>query len=251
MNKRTRSLTLTVAAAILTVASTAPLHAQGGGGGTGAFKWYVGAHGGLQSFRTNIQDRQFIPAAGAHMLITAKRTGVLLSVDQSFGGTELAVSNYRFIDSLGQVIEQGTIQNTFKGFRKYTAALLAFPVRNRSVQPFIGVGAGVMHTVSHFAGGYWADGAVENELGSTGFGTGIGGIEFRVGKLSAFGMWQVTTKSGYKEIGRVVRVNTEGEPVVWRYDYGEIMRGANHTFVGGLRFSLGSSREDFTSVDEN
>lgn len=246
MNKLMRSLTLTVAGAIVTLAGSGPLHAQGGG--TGAFKWYVGGHGGLMSFRTNVQGRQFLPTAGGQLLITAKRTGLLLSVDQAFGSDEPAAGFYNVVDTSGSVIEGGTIQYTFQGLRKYTAALVAYPVRNRTVQPFVGIGVGLIHSTTHTPGIY-ADGAAATALGSSGFGTGLGGLEFRIGRLSAFGMWQITTKSGYKELSVVLQRDGEGKPLLTRTDFGEIFRGATHTLVGGLRFSLGSARESGVGSD--
>ena len=242
MSMLKRRFTLTAAGVILAIASAAPAHAQGGG--TGAFKWYVGGHGGVLSFRTGLQDREFMPAAGGHMLVTAKRTGLLLSVDQSFGSDELAAGSFQVVDTAGAVVQSGTNVFTFQGLRKYSAVLLAYPVRNRTVQPFVGVGVGLIHTTTN-SPGFYADGGVESTLGSSAFGTGVGGIEFRVGPVSAFGMWQVTTKSGYKQLTRVLQRDSDGDAILTRTDYGEFMRGATHTFMGGLRFSLGSARETF------
>ena len=226
MSMLKRRFTLTAAGVILAIASAAPAHAQGGG--TGAFKWYVGGHGGVLSFRTGLQDREFMPAAGGHMLVTAKRTGLLLSVDQSFGSDELAAGSFQVVDTAGAVVQSGTNVFTFQGLRKYSAVLLAYPVRNRTVQPFVGVGVGLIHTTTN-SPGFYAD----------------GGVEFRVGPVSAFGMWQVTTKSGYKQLTRVLQRDSDGDAILTRTDYGEFMRGATHTFMGGLRFSLGSARETF------
>jgi len=244
MNMLMRSLTLTVAGALVVAASAVPALAQQGGG-TGTFKWYVGGHGGVMSFRTPVQDRKFIPAAGGHLLITAKRTGLLLSVDQAFGDDETTVASFQETDSLNN-ITSGTTTYTFQGIRKYSAILLAYPVRNRTVQPFVGLGVGILHTTTTSAG-VWADGEPGSTLGSSGFGTAVGGLEFRVGPMSAFGMWQITTKSGYKQFDRKGQ-SSEGE--ITRSDYGEFMRGATHTIVGGLRFSLGGARETYTSSSD-
>jgi len=241
MNMRMRSRTFTAVGVLLgALLSAAPAYAQGGG--TGAFKWYVGGHGGLLSFRTNLQDRKFIPAAGGHVLITAKRTGLLLSFDQAFGSDEQTSAAYQEVDTTGNVVAGGPTAYTFQGIRKYSAILLAYPVRNRTVQPFVGVGVGILHTTTNSAG-FYADGSAESTLGSSGFGTAVGGLEFRVGALSAFGMWQITTKSGYKQLTEVIQKKSNGDPLLTRYDYGEFLRGATHTIIGGLRFSLGSARE--------
>jgi hypothetical protein len=198
------------------------------------------------SFRTAVQDREFIPAAGGHLLITAKRTGLLLSVDQAFGDDEATSAFFREVDTAGNVFS-GQSSFTFQGIRKYSAVLLAYPIRNRTVQPFVGLGVGLIHLTTT-SPGVWADGSAESTLGSSGFGTAVGGLEFRVGPVSAFGMWQITTKSGYKQIkGTAVR---DGEGEVTRTDYGEFLRGATHTIVGGLRFSLGSARETYSGSSD-
>ena len=118
------------------------------GGGTSAFKWYVGGHGGITSFRTTTTGREFVPMGGGHLLITAKRTGLLLSVDQGFGPTQSAISDFQVLDSLDNIVNAGTLGWTFKGIRRYSAMLLAYPVRNQNIQPYLGVGVGIAHTTA-------------------------------------------------------------------------------------------------------
>jgi hypothetical protein len=50
----------------------------------------------------------------------------------------------------------------------------------------------------------------------------MGGLQFRVGRLAAFGQYQI---------------NTAPSP-------DNLLRGPLHLLSGGLRFSLGSARED-------
>lgn len=210
-------------------------------GGTGAFKWYVGGHGGVTSFRTD-EGREFMPLGGGHFLITAKRTGLLISVDQGFGSDELTTTFYEVIDSAGTVAEFGSEGWTFDGIRRYSATLLAYPIRNRNIQPFVGVGGGIAHYTGNSQGPF-ADRRVEDELSSTGFALAVAGIEFRVGPLSAYGQYQVTTRHGFKSTATVLQADQSGRPIFTRVDYGEWTRGAHHSITGGLRFSLGGTRE--------
>lgn len=233
-----QSLTLLGLGSLLAASS---LPAQTGGG-TGTFKWYVGGHGGITSFRTLVSGREFIPAGGGHLLITAKRTGLLLSVDQGLGPTQETVTMYTILDSLGQVKEQGVTPWTFKGVRRYSAMLLAYPIRNQNIQPFVGVGGGVMHTTSNSAGPFLG-GSVENALGSSGFAAATAGLEFRLGPFSAFGQYQVTTKQGYQEKTTILRKDQTGKALETRIDSGEWTLGAFHTLTAGLRFSLGNAKE--------
>jgi hypothetical protein len=207
-------------------------------GGTGAFKWYVGGQGGVISFRTNVEGREVMPAAGAHLLVTAKRTALLLQVEHGFGSDEATSTAFQVTDANGNVVSSGTTAWTFQGIQRYSAALLAYPIRNPNIQPFIGIGVGIMHTTGNSQGPF-ADGSVEEDLGSSGFGTAIAGLEFRVGPFSAFGQYQITTKQGFKSVSNVIQAS----PELTRTDFGEWTMGAFHTVSGGLRFSLGGSRE--------
>ena len=71
----------------------------------------------------------------------------------------------------------GTQTVTFNDIRKYSAVLMAFPIK-AAVQPYLGVGWGIMHTgdpADHRA----PSRATRNELGSSGFGTFLGGFSSR------------------------------------------------------------------------
>ncbi|HET9039940.1 MAG TPA: hypothetical protein VFN40_07210 [Gemmatimonadales bacterium] len=211
--------------------------------GTSPFKWYVGGHGGVTSFRTNAGGRELMPIAGGHILITAKRTGLLLSVDQGFGSDEPTQTLYEIRDADNATVQSGVMDWTFQGIRRYSAVLMAYPIRNANIQPFVGVGGGIAHTTGNSAGPF-ADGSIESNLSSTGFGTAVAGLEFRVGPLSAFGQYQITTKQGFKRVDTVLQADAGGNPVFTRLDYGEWTMGAFHTITGGLRFSLGRAREN-------
>jgi hypothetical protein len=219
---------------------TAPATAQQAG--TSAFKWYVGGHGGATSFRTNVGGRQLMPVVGGQLLVTAKRTGLLLSVDQGLGSDEPTQTLFEIRDSLDNVVSAGAVNWTFQGIRRYSAILLAYPIHNQNIQPFVGIGGGIAHTTGNSPGPF-ADGSVESELSSTGFGTAVAGLEFRLGPFSAFGQYQITTKQGFKQRDTVLQRNSDGSAVFRRLDYGEWTLGAFHTITGGLRLSLGSARE--------
>jgi hypothetical protein len=191
--------------------------------GTGNFQWYVGAQAGATVFKTPSQDATAVPTFGGQALIVARRTGLLLSVEEAVGSDEL--SSYNDVG--------GTQAVTFNDIRKYSAVLMAFPIK-AAAQPYLGVGWGIMHAVNPQATGFTGSNAIANELGSTGFGTFLGGITFQVGRLMAFGQYQITTSPSVDNVqddaGNVIAV-------------GRLFEGPTHTFTGGLRFGLGSARE--------
>lgn len=211
MRTLSRSLLPLALGALLGTASLA-----GQDGSSGTFQWFVGAHGGVTIYETDAQTQGGIPMGGGHMLITAKRTGLLLSVEEGFGSDERAA----YADPTAPA---GIQQVAFNDIRKYSAVIIGYPFRS-NVTPFFGVGFGFMHVHNAFplaAANPEEAFAITEDRGSFGFGTFVGGLQFRVGGVAAFGMYQITTRPG-------------GE---------KLITGPTHTFSGGLRFSLGGSRE--------
>jgi hypothetical protein len=166
-------------------------------------------------------------------------------VDQGFGSDELTFASFEIRDSLDNVVSSGDQMYSFQGVRRYSATLLAYPVKLPNIQPYVGVGVGIMHTTSNSLGPF-ADGSVESHLSSSAFLSGTAGLEFRLGPFSAFGQYQVTTKHGYKQVENVLQ-RRDDKILFSRIDFGQWTLGAYHTLSGGLRFSLGSAREKPTS----
>ncbi|HTS87400.1 MAG TPA: hypothetical protein VMG41_02825 [Gemmatimonadales bacterium] len=181
-----------------------------------SFRWYVGAQAGLIIFETPSQTRGGIFAAGAHVLITARRTGLLLSVEEGIKRNQL--SSFADTTATG-----GVRQLVFNDLRKYSATLLAFPLRT-IVQPYFGVGVGWLQTVKNYPQGTsssFSQGLAESAA-SMGFGSLTAGVQTRVDRIMLFGQYQITT----------------GAPS------GKLLTGPTHTLTAGIRFGLGSARED-------
>lgn len=213
MRLSTRAFT---AALFALAAGTATLEAQR----EDSFRWFLGAQTGVLFFETPAQTRAGIPTAGAQALIIAKRSGLLLSIEEGFGSSE--VSSYADASAPG-----GFREVQFNRIRKYSGVITAFPFSG-SAQPYFGVGFGILHTVHPDVQGVFSSSSAaafaQDEArtrGSTGFGTLVAGVQFKLGKLGGFGQYQVTTSPAE----------------------GKLFTSATHTLVGGVRLSLGSSRE--------
>jgi hypothetical protein len=176
-------------------------------------------------FKTPTQSRSAIPTFGGQALIVAKRTGLMLSFEEGVGSDE--TSAYTDVGGVQPV--------TFNDIRKYSATLMAFPIRS-AAQPYFGVGYGLIHVVNPrpLAGGSSSN---ATDLGSSGFGTFIGGLQFQVGRMMAFGQYQITTSPSGHTI-----VDQTGNFVA----SGRLLDGPTHTFTGGLRIGLGSARDEGT-----
>jgi hypothetical protein len=212
---RTLIRTIPAAALALTL-GTAHLAAQAPGNGN--FQWYVGGQGGVTFFKTPNQGRTGIPAFGGHTLIVAKRTGLMLSFDEAVGSNEQ--TSYTDVG--------GTQAVTFNDIRRYSAVLMAFPIR-AAAQPYLGLGYGIIHVVNPSPASPTALQSDAADLGSSGFATFVGGVQFQVGRMMAFGQYQIT--SGATEHSTATA-------------FGRLLDGPTHTFTGGVRIGLGSSRED-------
>jgi hypothetical protein len=191
------------------------------------FRWSVGGQVGMMVYRTPSQTRGAVPIAGGHMLIKAKRGALFLAVEEAFDQNQQSA----YID---YTAGGGPQPVTFSDLRRYTFGLMVFPVRGH-MQPFFGVGGGILHVVNPIptAGG---SPALAQEIGTGGFATFIGGLQFRLAGLSAFGQYQLQTAPSYQYLH-----NFDGSAILAE---GRLVSGTVHSVTGGLRISLGSSREE-------
>ena len=199
--------------------------------GNNTFQWYVGGQGGVMNFETPLEGHITKPLGGVHLLVVAKRTGLLVSVEQAFGSDQLGAYNVAVFDSVGNMSSSNDFGVNWNSMRKYSAALMAFPIKG-PMTPYFGVGVGIMHTVGHTP-----DDGIAKTIGSSGFGSLIGGLNFRVSHFSAFGQYQVTSAPS------VQFLSAPGPEKSTIVSSGNFYKGMTHTLTAGLRFGLGNARE--------
>lgn len=216
-----RKLSRTIPVVALAAFTLAPALA-GQQVGSDWFKWYIGPEFGVTVFETPSQTKGAYFTAGGHFLIMSKRTGLLISVDEAIAKKQSSA----FADTTS--VPTGLRSVKFTDLRKFSAVVLAFPFRSQ-LQPFIGIGLGIMQTGTEYpaGGGSPTEKDVRkqeaNRLGSYGFATVVLGVQARAGSaLGLFGQAAVTTAPSA----------------------GKLITGSTYAFTGGLRISLGSSRED-------
>ena len=219
MSMLTRSITLGVLA--LGVGATA-LAAQQKPPTYQNYRWYIGGQGGVFNFQTTGQTRGWIPSVGGHTMIIAKRTGLLVSVDDALGDNEVATIAYA-------PSATGTQQIAFNDVLRFSFHLMAYPWRG-VVEPYIGVGGGIMYAISPVAlntAGYTPAELSTlyetiDDLTSTGFASVVGGVQIKGGPFMIFGQYQINTAPSR----------------------GNAFVGSTQTASVGLRLLLGSSRDD-------
>jgi len=174
-----------------------------------SFSWKLGIQGGSFIFQTKTQDSEVIPSAGAHFMIMARRSGLMVGVDEGFGSDQRS----------GAVL--------FNDIRRYQAMLMAFPVA-LPLEPYFGVGGGVIQVVSPRIDPSITDPfeqasllAAAKDASASAFASFLAGVQGRWGRLTVFGQYQIHTSP----------------------DNDKLLRGAMHSVHGGVRVALGSSRE--------
>lgn len=193
--------------------------------GFDSFKWYIGAQGGVTIFETPNQTRGGIFTAGGHFLVTARRTGLLIEVQEGFKSGQ--VSSYPDPTTIAMRNVQ------FSDLRRYSASVLVFPFKTVA-QPYVGIGVGLLQTVNEYPEGPFGSELEQasvteqaNRAGSYTFAMFTGGVQVRLANFAVFGQYQITTAP----------------------EFGRMIEGPTHTFTAGLRVSLGSSKEgDATAV---
>jgi hypothetical protein len=186
------------------------------------FKWFFGAQAGAMLFETPTQTQTGVPAFGAHLAIVSRRAGLMLGIDEAIGSSETT----GFVDSNSGGIVRSM---NFDRLRRYQFNMTGYPVRG-ALEPYLAVGFGLLQVINpQFGENEVFSSAEEAEISAedahqrsaTGFMSFMAGAQFRVGRLAAFGQYQLSTSPSA----------------------GNLLRGPGHSLMGGLRFSLGSSKE--------
>jgi hypothetical protein len=184
-------------------------------------QWFWGAEAGLLLFKTPIDGISAEPTFGGHWLITARRTAMYVGYDQAFF---LSDRHATIVEPSG-AIEPGNV--AFNSLRRIMIGLLAFPVQ-KAIQPFGGAGFAIMEVLNPnttCTGCTVSDATIVQQeafdMATKAFFWWMGGIDVRQGRLSLYGHYILTTHSS-----------------------GFLIDGITHTFQGGLRYSLGSAREE-------
>ncbi|HEV8598038.1 MAG TPA: hypothetical protein VGQ69_01610 [Gemmatimonadales bacterium] len=185
------------------------------------FKWFFGAEGGALLFETQSQTQSGVPAAGAHLAVISRRAGMMIGVDEAFGSNEPTA----FVDpNTGNQVQP--VQ--FDRIRRYGFNLTGYPVRG-ALEPYLGVGFGLLQVLSpELTGTFTSKEELDlsaqeaHDRAASGFVSFLAGLQFRVGRVAAFGQYQINSSPAA----------------------GSLLRGPGHLIMGGIRLSLGSAKEE-------
>ena len=226
MKPVSRLSTLALAAVLL----ASPLAAQQS---SHSYQWYWGVQGGAFGYKTNLQSLHFDPVIGGHWLITGKRTALYLSYEQAFFSTA-AVAEITDANS-----STGLRNASFSNVRRLSIGVMALPIDGH-IQPLIGGGFSIVqilnpsidcsgataNAVCSSASDSSIAAQAASDQASKAFAWAMAGVQINFGRLGVFG--QATVTSSAQQF---------------------MLDGPTFTVQGGIRYSLGSSKEDVT--DQN
>jgi opacity protein-like surface antigen len=203
---------------------------QQGRGFNTNFQWYWGAQGGAFISKTNTQPLVYDPIVGGHWLITSRRTALYVAYEQAFF---LADANAVIFDpsSANSSVGPGFRDVSFHDMRRLMFGVLAFPAQ-KVIEPFGGGGFALMQVLNPVidcSSGCTLSEAVEasdkaHDQSSKAFFWIMGGLQINYSsKLNVFAHYILTSSA-----------------------QGFLLESNTHTLQGGIRLSMGSSKEGIT-----
>jgi hypothetical protein len=188
------------------------------------YQWYWGAQGGAFISKTNLQPYVYDPMVGGHWLITARRTALYVAYEQAV-----------FLSDAKAVIfdpnaSGATRDVTFHDMRRIMFGVLAYPV-SKIIEPFGGGGFALMQVLNPQVdcSGCSLSEAVEagdrvHDASSKAFFWVMGGLQINYSsKLNVFAHYLITSSAP-----------------------NFLIEGNTHSMQGGIRLSLGTSKEGIT-----
>ena len=202
--------------------------AQGHGFNTN-FQWYWGAQGGAFISKTATQPYVYDPIVGGHWLIKSRRTALYVAYEQAIFLT--AAQTVIFDpNSTNSSVGPDFRDVTFHDMRRLMFGVLAFPAQ-KVIEPFAGGGFALMQVLNPAVDctGCNTSQAVEADdrvhtAASKAFFWVMGGLQINYSsKLNVFAHYLLTSSAA-----------------------NFLLQSNTHTLQGGIRISLGTSKEGIT-----
>jgi hypothetical protein len=178
--------------------------------------WFWGAKGGIVSFSTTSGVNKVSPVVGVDWLITRSQGALYVSADQAFFTSTSTVPDNNGAPSLVGI----------HNMRRYTAALLAFPVAYGTMRPYGGIG----FSLNVIQGVSVAD--------TTASGSAIAARAFDEKDRAAF-----IAMAGLQ--AQMQRLSVFGQVTYMPAKTGFLLNGRTTYFLeAGVRYNVGTSREE-------
>jgi hypothetical protein len=203
---------------------------QQGRGFNTNFQWYWGAQGGFFLSKTNTQPYAYDPIFGGHWLITSRRTALYVAYEQA---VFLADAQAVLFDpsSSSSSIGPGFRDVTFHDVRRLMFGVLAYPTQ-KVIEPFAGGGFALMQVLNP---------VVDCSSCST-LGEAVEASDRAHDASSRAFFWIM----GGLQINYSSRLNVFAHYLLTSGAANFLLESNTHTLQGGVRLSLGTSKEGIT-----
>ena len=209
--------------AAMALLALAPLTAHAQADRSFTDSWFWGVKGGVMSFYTTQVSHAPAPLIGGEWLITRNKGALYLSLDQAFFKQNAEYTVFD-ADTAGNPIETGTAIASIRDMKRFTAAVMVFPMQRGLMRPYAGLGFAMnfINKATTQPGG--ATGAFEeqslNDVKSGSAPVLILGTQLQKNRFSVFGQ------------GTLMGKNSEF-----------VFNRSTYFLEGGLRYNVGPSRE--------
>jgi hypothetical protein len=203
---------------------------QQGRGFNTNFQWYWGAQGGFFLSKTNTQPYAYDPIFGGHWLITSRRTALYVAYEQA---VFLADAQAVLFDpsSSSSSVGPGFRDVTFHDVRRLMFGVLAYPTQ-KVIEPFAGGGFALMQVLNP---------VVDCSSCST-LGEAVEASDRAHDASSRAFFWIM----GGLQINYSSRLNVFAHYLLTSGAANFLLESNTHTLQGGVRLSLGTSKEGIT-----
>ncbi len=200
---------------------------QQGRGFNKEYQWYWGAQGGAFVYKTNVQPYYYDPVVGGHWLVTARRTALYLAYEQAIFLTDAQAVIFD-PGSAGCSAGASCRDVTFHDMRRLMFGVLAFPAQ-KVIEPFAGGGFALMQVLN----------PVVDCSNCQTLGEAIEADDLAHDAASKAFFWVM----GGLQINYSTKLNVFAHYLITSSAQGFMIEGNTHTIQGGIRYSLGTSKE--------
>jgi len=200
---------------------------QQGRGFNTNYQWYWGAQGGFLLSKTNTQPYVYDPIVGGHWLITSRRTALYVAYEQAFFLTDAQAVIFDPASSSSSV-GAGFRDVTFKDVRRLMFGVLAYPTQ-KVIEPFGGGGFALMQVLNP---------TVDCSKCAT-LGEAVEASDRVHDRSSRAFFWLM----GGLQINYSSKLNVFAHYLLTSGAANFLLESNTHTLQGGVRLSLGSSKE--------
>ena len=195
------------------------------------FQWYWGAQGGAFASKTNVQPLVYDPIVGGHWLIKSRRTALYVAYEQSFFLSE-ATAVIQDPNSVNSALGPGFRDVNFSDVRRFMFGVVAYPAQ-KVIEPFAGGGFALQQVLNPIP---------DCTTQTCDLGEATEAQDRAEDAASKAFFWLM----GGLQINYSSKLNVFAHYILTSGAANFLLESNTHTLQGGVRLSLGSSKEGIT-----